>query len=161
MAASSGAGALALRRLTATEARGVLEGDGLPPGLRAGEGWPHRDSYDALRLAAAGSYVWLVTLDDRVIGDCGSLGGVDGQGAIEIGFGLAEPYRRRGHGTALVRHLTAWLLAQPAVRQVVARTDADNVASSRALEQAGFQRSGATGTQLRYSFPRQSPPPGK
>jgi RimJ/RimL family protein N-acetyltransferase len=154
MAASFDAGRLVLRRLTAAEARSVVDEGRLPPGLRAGEGWPHVDSYDGLRLALSGSYAWLVTLDDLVIGDCGTLGGVDRQGGIEIGFGLAVPYRHRGHGRALVRQLAAWLLDQPAVSRVFAVAEVDNLASCRALEQAGFERIAATGKRLRYSLER-------
>ena len=61
------------------------------------------------------------------------------QGAIEIGYGLAAEHRGRGYGNELVAALSGWLLAQPEVEQVVAREVlADNVASRRALENAGF-----------------------
>ena len=86
-----------------------------------------------------GSLVWLVMLDDVVIGDCGTVGGLDDEGAIEIGYGLAAEHRGRGYGNELVGALSAWLLSQPEVEQVVAREVlADNVASRRALENAGF-----------------------
>ena len=45
----------------------------------------------------------------------------------------------RGYGHELVAALSGWLLSQPEVEQVVAREVlADNVASRRALENAGF-----------------------
>jgi ribosomal-protein-alanine N-acetyltransferase len=78
-------------------------------------------------------------LGEVVIGDCGTLGGVDDQGAIEVGYGLAAEHRGRGYGNELVAALSGWLLSQPQVEQVVAREVlADNVASRRALENAGF-----------------------
>jgi len=86
-----------------------------------------------------GSLVWLVMLGEVVIGDCGTLGGVDDQGAIELGYGLAAEHRGRGYGNELVRALSGWLLSQPQVEQVVAREVlADNIASRRVLENAGF-----------------------
>jgi RimJ/RimL family protein N-acetyltransferase len=109
--------------------------------VTSADGWPHDDTLDALRIATApggGSLVWLVMLDDVVIGDCGTVGGLD-EGAIEIGCGLAAEHRGHGYGNELVGALSAWLLAQPEVEQVVAREVlADNVASRRALENAGF-----------------------
>jgi RimJ/RimL family protein N-acetyltransferase len=106
------------------------------------DGWPHDDTLDAMRMATApggGSLVWLVMLGDVVIGECGTVGGLDASGAIEIGYGLAAEHRGRGYGNELVGALSGWLLAQPEVEQVVARKVlADNVASRRALENAGF-----------------------
>ena len=105
-------------------------------------GWPHDDTLDALRLALSSdepSLVWLVTLDDTVIGDCGTLGGLDTAGDIEIGYGLAAEHRGLGYGNEVVSGLSGWLLGHPRVRRVVAREVlAANVPSRRALEHAGF-----------------------
>ncbi len=85
------------------------------------------------------SLVWLVTLDGVVIGECGTVGGLDETGLIEIGYGLAAEHRRRGYGNELVAALSDWLLTRPHVEGVVAREVlAENVASRRALENAGF-----------------------
>ena len=121
-------------------AHAVLAGDFSV--VTSADGWPHDDTLDALQVATApggGSLVWLVMLGEVVIGDCGTLGGVDDQGAIELGYGLAAEHRGRGYGNELVRALSGWLLSQPQVEQVVAREVlADNIASRRALENAGF-----------------------
>jgi RimJ/RimL family protein N-acetyltransferase len=131
---------LVLSPLPADRARAVLAGD--HSSLTRTEGWPHEDTLDAIRMAAApesGSLVWLVLSDGTVIGDCGTLGGLDDTAAIEIGYGLAAECRGRGYGNELVAALSLWLLSQPEVDRVVAREVlADNVASRRALENAGF-----------------------
>lgn len=131
---------LVLAPLDDEVAHAVLAGDF--SGVTRAEGWPHDDTLDALRMATTpggGSLVWLVMLDDVVIGDCGTVGDLDDEGAIEIGYGLAAELRGRGYGNELVDALSGWLLAQPEVEQVVAREVlADNVASRRALENAGF-----------------------
>ncbi|HEY3183634.1 MAG TPA: GNAT family N-acetyltransferase [Gaiellaceae bacterium] len=131
---------LVLAPLDETVARAVLVGD-LSVVTRA-EGWPHDDTLDAIRMATtpgSGSLVWLVMLRDVVIGECGTVGGLDDAGRIEIGYGLAAEHRGRGYGNEVVGALSGWLLAQPRVEQVVAReVRADNVASRRALENAGF-----------------------
>ena len=129
---------LALVRIPAEQARAILAGD--HSGLRAGEGWPHDDTLDGLRIAVehGAPLGWLVVLDGVVIGDCGTHGPADEHGSVEIGYGLAAPYRGRGYGTELVRALADWQLAQPDVRRVTAGVDTANVPSWRALESAGF-----------------------
>jgi RimJ/RimL family protein N-acetyltransferase len=122
------------------DAEAILAGDRTR--LPLAEGWPHDDSFDALRIAfgdGPGSLIWFVTLDGVVIGECGTLGLVDDAGDIEIGYGLAAEHRGFGFGNEVARALSEWLLAQPGVRRVVARRVlADNVPSRRALENAGF-----------------------
>lgn len=82
---------------------------------------------------------WFVTLGGVVIGDCGTHGERDELGDVELGYGLAAPYRGRGYGTEVVAGLSRWLLGQDGVRRVVARRVAvDNTPSRRALERAGF-----------------------
>jgi RimJ/RimL family protein N-acetyltransferase/ribosomal protein S18 acetylase RimI-like enzyme len=129
---------LVLRPLTPAEAARIAAGD--VSGWLAGDGWPHDDTRDGLALVASGACGWLITLDGVVIGDCGTTGPVaDLDGTVEIGYGLAEPYRGRGYGGEAVRALSHWLVHQPGVREVVATVDAGNVASRRALERAGFK----------------------
>jgi hypothetical protein len=62
------------------------------------DGWPHEGTLGALRMATtpdAGWLVWVVMLGDVVIGECGTVGGLDDEGEIELGYGLAaEPTSR-------------------------------------------------------------------
>ena len=125
-------------------ARAVVAGDLAAlgrEGLEPGSGWPHGDTLDGLRLALehGGGLGWFAVLDGVVVGDCGTHGGPDADGAVEIGYGLAGPYRGRGLATELARALAGWLLADPDVRRVVATTHAAaNPASRRVLEKVGF-----------------------
>ena len=105
---------LILAPLAEDVARACLAGD-LSVVTRA-EGWPHDDTLDALRMATAPdrrSTVWLVMLGNVVIGECGTVGGVDDAGAIEVGYDLAPEHRGRGYGNEVVRALSGWLMAQP------------------------------------------------
>jgi RimJ/RimL family protein N-acetyltransferase len=115
--------------------------------LRPGEGWPHADTVDGLRAGTP----WLVLLDGVAIGDCGTHGPpVDGE--VEIGYGLAEPYRGRGFGSETAVALTEWLLAQPEVTRVVANDVlADNTPSRRALERAGLRLVAGNGDVVSYA----------
>jgi RimJ/RimL family protein N-acetyltransferase len=137
---------IALVPLTVEQARRIIAGD--LGGLEHVAGWPHEDTIDGVRLAESGASVWLVALDGVVIGDCGTTGPLGGE--VEIGFGLAAECRGRGYGTELVRLLAATLLDDPLVTSVAAHTLADNVASRRVLEKAGFSLEGERRGLQRY-----------
>jgi RimJ/RimL family protein N-acetyltransferase len=119
-------------------AASVVAGD--VSAVTAGEGWPHEDTLDGVRMTlTGGALCWFVTHEGVVIGDCGTHGEPDELGDAELGYGLAAPYRGRGYGTELVIGLSRWLLGQDGVRRVVAsRVAVDNTPSRRALERAGF-----------------------
>jgi RimJ/RimL family protein N-acetyltransferase len=130
---------LVLEPIAPEVAEAVVAGD--LSGLRVGEGWPHADTVDGVGMAVRHGHAagWFVTLGGEIIGDCGTHGPPDEAGDVEIGYGLAEPYRGRGYGSELVIAASRWLLRRPGVRRVVAREVlADNVPSRRALERAGF-----------------------
>jgi hypothetical protein len=90
-------------------------------------------------MLTGGALCWFVTHEGVVTGDCGSHGEPDELGDVELGYGLAAPYRGRGYGTELVIGLSRWLLGKDGVRRVVAsRVAVDNAPSRRALERSGF-----------------------
>lgn len=131
---------------TRKAARALLEGRDC--GLPLGEGYPHADTLDGLRMyvehGGPDDGGWFVTLaaDGRVVGDCGTLGWADDEGRVEIGYGLAAPFRRRGLGTEAVRALADWVGEQPGVRAVTASVEVGNEASRRLLERLGFRLAG-------------------
>lgn len=118
--------------------------EGRDCGLPLAEGYPHADTLDGLRMyvehGGPDDGGWFVTLaeDGRVVGDCGTLGWTDEKGRVEIGYGLAAPFRGRGLGTEAVRVLADWVAAQPGVRTVTASVEVGNEASRRLLERLGF-----------------------
>jgi RimJ/RimL family protein N-acetyltransferase len=132
-------GLVTLLPATTAQARALLEGRP-PEGLVLAEGFPHPGTLDGFGMALAQSMPagWLVVAGGRVVGDCGVHAPVSDTGEVEIGYGLAAPERGLGYGTEAVRLLTSWLLDRPLVRVVVAEVDADNLASRRVLEKAGF-----------------------
>lgn len=135
-------------------ARAVVVGS--PSGLTAGRGWPHADTADALRpYAEHGSDdvpgPFLIEVDGMVVGDCGWYGPPGADGEVEIGYGLAAPFRGQGIGTEAVRLLLDWLRTQPGVRRVVAETDAANTPSRRLLERLGFTLAETRETTVRYA----------
>lgn len=144
---------LTLEPVSRVTAQAVLEGD--LSSVRAGEGWPHADTLDGLGMAVRGGHDpgWFVILDGLVIGDCGTHGDPDDAGDVELGYGLAAPYRGHGYGGEVVVALSRWLLGRPGVRRVVARQVLeDNLASRRALERAGFELESAGGGVTSYAL---------
>ncbi len=127
---------------TIAAARALL--DGADPGMPLAEGYPHADTVDALRMfvdhGGPDDGGWFVVLaeDGRVVGDLGTFGPPDDRGRVEIGYGLAGPWRGRGLGAEAVGTFVAWLATQPGVRTVVARVEVGNEASRRLLARLGF-----------------------
>jgi RimJ/RimL family protein N-acetyltransferase len=121
---------------------GVAAGDlSALDGLAAGAGWPHADTIDGLRLAMehGGALKWFVVLDGVVVGDCGTHGPVDPDGVVEIGYGIAGPFRGRGLASEAVAAMTEFLLGTGGARAVVASTHAAaNPVSRRVLAKCGF-----------------------
>ena len=133
-------------------AKKVLAGE--DSGLQAGPGWPHADTLDGLAMGVRGDgSAWFVILEGVVIGDCGTHGEPDETGDVELGYGLAAPYRGLGYGSELVAGLSRWLLGRPGVRRVVACDVLEaNVASRRALERAGFELQSVDDGHVSYAL---------
>jgi RimJ/RimL family protein N-acetyltransferase len=143
------AGDLILRPVQPELAAALAAGDFA--GITPGDGWPHEDSLDGLGMVARGhSLGWLVTLDGVVVGECGTHGPPDAAGVVEIGYGLAAPYRGRGYGKAVVRALSQWFIGQPGITGVLAHTLPGNAPSRRSLESAGFRLDGEDDGECRY-----------
>jgi [ribosomal protein S5]-alanine N-acetyltransferase len=120
--------------------------EGREPGLPLAVGYPHADTLDGLRVAAAhatedaalGGWFIVRRADGAVIGDLGTKGVVDERGRVEIGYGLSAAFRRQGYGGEAVGALVSWLGSQPGVRVVTAEVEVGNGASRRLLERLGF-----------------------
>ena len=109
--------------------------------VRAGSGWPHEDTADAMAMAMASDSTptWVITVDGVVIGDCGAFGWPDERGVVAIGYGLAEPFRGSGFATEAVAAMCRWLCANAEATAITATSVlVDNYASRRVLEKLGF-----------------------
>ena len=128
--------------------------------IPVGAGWPHEDTADAMAMAllAEAGPSWLITLDGMVIGDCGAFSRPAASGTVEIGYGLAEPYRGSGYGTEAAEAMCGWLLTEGGAAAITATgVEADNLASRRVLEKLGFTHSGEVGGRASYRLERKSP----
>ncbi len=145
---------------TLAAARALLAGE--DPGLPLAEGYPHADTFDALRMfvdhGGPDDGGWFVVLADdaaggRVVGDLGTFGPPDEDGAVEIGYGLAAPFRGQGIGTEAVGAFVDWLVTEPGVRGVTASVEVGNEASRRLLAGIGFTLAGESGGKWQLEHP--------
>ena len=73
--------------------------------------------------------------------------GLSPDGITEIGYGLLPKHQGKGYATEAVTAAVEWALQQEGVTSVEAETDADNAASQRVLEKAGFVPTGTDGDE--------------
>ena len=93
---------------------------------------PWRDGFGVIYVA-----------ENRLIGLCGFNGPPDAEGAVEISYAIAPAYTSRGFATEAARLLIAYATASGEVRTVQAQTLPEKNASTRILENCGFQHCGA------------------
>jgi ribosomal-protein-alanine N-acetyltransferase len=122
------------------------------------DAWPLPDILDLMPGHAArspetapfGIWVMIEAPTNIVVGDIGFFGPPDASGEMEMGYSVVPSRRRRGYATEAARALVAWALDREGMTAIVAGTDPDNVGSQRVLERAGFARTGATATEVRW-----------
>jgi [ribosomal protein S5]-alanine N-acetyltransferase len=127
-------------------------------GLELPPDWPDRHDSRFLELRRNQSREdpareeWLpcaIALDGRMVGHIGFHGppGVNGPkkpGALEVGYTVFEPFRRRGYATEAVVGILEWAQAEHSVRHFVASVSPDNEPSLALVRRLGFRQ---TGTQ--------------
>ncbi|WP_203715193.1 GNAT family N-acetyltransferase [Asanoa siamensis] len=88
--------------------------------------------------------------DGKAIGGIG-FKGRPSDGCVEVGYGLSPSARGNGYAAEALTALLS-LAAAHGLSRVVADTTADNVASQRTLERAGFHRTGVDGDLHLYEI---------
>jgi len=111
---------------------------------------------------ATGWALWYADASDvpdppALVGIVGCKGLPVQDGVAEIGYGMLEPFQRRGYASESVRLLLAWIFGHGEVREVVAHTLPELTPSIGVLEKTGFTFVGPgeeEGT-IRYRLPRE------
>lgn len=140
---------------------GELYGVGIP------EGWPSAELRDAFPIFVRqlerepksfgwGNWLAIQPGEQMLVGDVGFKGRPDRTGSVEIGYGIAPVYRRRGYALEAARGLLKWAFGHPEVKRVTAECDKDNTASIRVLEGLGMVRLHPVGNMLRWELWRPS-----
>jgi RimJ/RimL family protein N-acetyltransferase len=127
----------------------MLGGDAPSPGLLLPPGGVEaapvlkmlRDLAAAVRTVHPVS-AWLIMDGGEAVGLCSIIKPANESGDAEIGYGIAESRRKRGHATRAIRLMIVEVLRDPKVRGIVAGTAVANVPSQRVLEESGFVKTG-------------------
>lgn len=92
---------------------------------------------------------WTISLrkEGTVIGGLGFKGEPDEKSEVEIGYGIDEPYRRKGYGLEAVNVMLEWAFSNEKVYFVMAETVPDNAASQELLKKVGFVETGTVGEE--------------
>jgi RimJ/RimL family protein N-acetyltransferase len=104
-----------------------------------------------------GNEIWYsyyaIIFQGVVIGAIGPKGR-PADGAVEIGYGLSEKYRRRGIATEAVAVFCDWYFANTGVNRILATTDRDNPASQKVLRKNGFRVVRENAEQVDWELPK-------
>jgi RimJ/RimL family protein N-acetyltransferase len=98
------------------------------------------------RTGSAAPFVIADAADDRALGLVNLQFGEDATVAVSV----FPDERGRGIASRAMRLAATWGLRELGLLRVVAEAAADNVASIRAIEKAGFRREGLRDDQLRF-----------
>lgn len=92
---------------------------------------------------------WTITLKgtETLVGSIGFKGSANESGEVEVGYGIEEEHRRKGYGLEAVNVMMEWAFQNEKVYYIMAETLADNTASQRLLEKAGFTPTGTIGEE--------------
>ncbi len=129
------------------------------------EDWPSEELQGALPAyigdlerqgSMSGWGLWLIVepREQALVGDVGFKGGPDRRGAVEIGYGIAPGYRRRGYALEAAAALVQWAFGRPEVRRVIAECLPDNTGSIKVLEGLGMRQTHREGRMLKWELPR-------
>ena len=91
------------------------------------------------RLADPGTRLWIAEQDGTAVGQVRVDVG-DGIGTVSVAVAPSE--RGRGLGSAVLQAMVIEMEPEPGVRRLRALAHAENAASIRAFERAGFRRAG-------------------
>jgi len=117
--------------------------------LRDGLPYPYTvkdaQEYISVMLSADknSTYAFAIVFEEKVIGSIGVFrcDNIHHRTA-EMGYYLAEPYWGRGFGTSAVKQVSSYIFQNTDIVRIFADPFADNQASCRILEKAGFQFEG-------------------
>ncbi|MFI7535162.1 GNAT family N-acetyltransferase [Streptosporangium sp. NPDC049376] len=110
---------------------------GRPSGVAA---WLARGAHE-LRRSGQGAHL-AIEADGLIVGAISLFGTRWEAGTTEIGYGVHPLHRGRGYAPEAVLGLARWTFENTSLRRIELRADADNHASLRVAEKAGFVREG-------------------
>jgi len=154
---------LSLVVLLPEEIRALIDGDTARASSLAGvtfpPDWPEDDARGGLPWhlghleADARHRPWRIRVvveraSGVVVGSINLKGPPDADGDVEIGWGISQPWRRRGYALEAVLAVIDWAAGQPGTTTLSATIDDANAASQRLAAKVGFSRTDRLRRQL-------------
>lgn len=90
--------------------------------------------------------------DNKMIGDICIVGTPNAEGAIEIGYGTYDEFRKKGFMTEAVSGIIVWAKSQKEIKSMVASTEKTNIASFKVLEKNNFTKIDETETLFNWKL---------
>jgi len=117
--------------------------------LRDGLPYPYtkKDAEDYISFVLSAGrdsqYIWAITVNDEIVGNIGFTRKDNiHRYTAEMGYYIAEPYWGKGIATEAVKLGCAYIFENTDIIRIFAEPFADNLASCRVLEKAGFTLEG-------------------
>lgn len=118
-------------------------------GFNLARGWPDAVALDTIpRIlinlekvsAPTGFETWMIVKKEgmQVIGDAGFKGVPDGDGAVDIGYGIIKEEHKKGYALEAAQALVNWAFLQPQVKKITAKCLIANIASANVLRKLRF-----------------------
>ena len=101
--------------------------------------------------------VWIITTkaENKLLGSAGFKGCPDGDGEVELGYGVNENHRGNNYADEAAVALCQWALLQQDVRAVTAETALANMEPENLVEKAGLKRVKETSTSCFWRLEKQ------
>lgn len=90
------------------------------------------------------TYLFIHSADNALIGLGGFKGEADESGTVEIGYSIAQGYRRRGLATEAARGMIDYAFSHPHVTEVIAHTLPEINPSTQVLQKVGMKQVGVS-----------------
>lgn len=154
-----------LGRLDETCVDDMYEYSALPEFYSHFEFPPHRTREETVayvqkllnRMQTGQAHYWCIVhkAEAKVVGTIGLQQIDDRKGAADVGYGISPKYWGHGYFREALMRVVQFLFLERQFYRVTAVTAAENLASLRGLERAGFRREGVLrGYYLRYTGER-------
>jgi [ribosomal protein S5]-alanine N-acetyltransferase len=100
------------------------------------------------------STLWTLILKDenRMVGDLCFMGEPGIDGAVEVGYGTYEEFRKSGYMTEAIGAMIEWAKQQSEIKVIIASTEMTNKASYSVLLKNGFIKSGESGSLINWQL---------
>jgi len=86
------------------------------------------------------SFFFLIRKEDRIVVGSADFKDIPNEnGEVEIGYGLGKEFEHNGYMTEAAKAMCDWALKQNGVKNVIAETDLEGLASQKILERCGFK----------------------